>query len=146
MFNFDLTNTPESFKGALLNLFTIPFWYVTLYLFKTEFFFRSDFFLIISFCLCLAVLSSFCIGLIMTIDDDKKLPVFNPLSASIGVLVQVVILSVLILIFYLIKRYTILNPDLLFFLGSYFFLLILLAINQYFELKNRKSNESKRRS
>lgn len=55
---FDFTKLPEDLKNELLNAFTLPLWYVSIYLFCPSVYNKGDVILSVSLCISLALVST----------------------------------------------------------------------------------------
>lgn len=106
----DLSESHESIKGLALNLFLIPFWYVSIFLFNREFYKTSDSIITVCLCVVISFLSSILLSLFwnkIDLKNNRKVELFANMVTSIGVLIMW--LSFLIFITYsfgfLFKQY-----------------------------------------
>lgn len=93
----------KNLQGFLISLFSIPFWYISFYLFHYNFFAKSDLILLFSFCFTLNLIS-YSIGLaiyIYHIVIFKKPPKDSNIQASFWVtLITVFYFSIIIVLCY----------------------------------------------
>ncbi len=98
----EINESHDFVKAKATNLFLIPFWYVSIYLFNNEFYTKADSLIIISMCITITLTSSFCLTLIFdgirTLNNGKKYDFFNNTVLSVTLLTSW--LSFLIVLFY----------------------------------------------
>lgn len=98
MVSLDLTNAPDEIRGALVNIFVLPFWYIILYLFHRDFFLSNDTLLIIAFCLCFTIVGGIMMAYISFFSDQSRTKIFSSHSAIGGILLQIIYHSLLVLL------------------------------------------------
>jgi hypothetical protein len=100
----EINDSNEFIKAKAINLFLLPFWYVSIFLFNYEFYSKSDSLIIIAMCIVITLTSTFSLSLIIeklniingdNTEDDNYL-----YHSSISVILLIIWLSILIVLFY----------------------------------------------
>jgi hypothetical protein len=134
----DFTKLPKGLIIFLINIFIFPFWIISMYLFSNELYKTGDFLIIGSLCISLTIISFFLSALIIFDSKNKDDELLSQTIVMPSVLVQSLLLSVLIFIFYLFKVILSRNISFFIFLCFYFGLLIGFIIIQLIYVKFEK--------
>ncbi|RKS03199.1 hypothetical protein [Flavobacterium sp. 102] len=135
----ELNESHESLRGFALNLFLIPFWYVSIFLFNNEFFISNDIVIIFAMCFVISISSSgfltFLLDLINT-DENQKDIFFHEMTVSIVLLCSW--LSLLIFVIYTLGFLFNIYIYFYWFIIIYFFPLFIFLILYFIFKKNIK--------
>lgn len=97
----ELDESHESIKAVALNLFLIPFWYVSIFIFNNEFYKSSDSIIIFTMCIVISLISSFLFHVFLSKlkePDNREKPFFETMLSSVALLT--IWLSALIFVVY----------------------------------------------
>lgn len=140
--NIDIKNLPEKLKTFLINLITLPFWYISVYIYHIDFYKTNDYVLIFSVCFCLMLISSLISSVTILINDIEDSDFLDESNVVISVVFQIIILSFIIFLGYLSKIVFGLCFQFYGFLLTYFSLIILFFIK--IVINKRKKKEIKK--
>lgn len=108
MLNIDLEKAP-AIKSLLGFLVPLPFWYIALHLFHSDFFYQNDFVLLAAYCICLSLSAGLFFSNILTVvleEDLKTRPqdetkgILNLYVTAAGVMLQLLWQIILIFVLY----------------------------------------------
>jgi hypothetical protein len=134
----DFTKLPKGLIIFLINIFIFPFCFFSMYLFSNELYKTGDFLIMGSLCISLTIISFFLSALIIFDSENKDDELLSQNIVMPSVLLQSLLLSVLIFIFYLLRVILSINISFFIFLCFYFGLLIGFIIIQHIYIKFKK--------
>lgn len=127
-FSFDLNTAPDSLKSVLINLFLLPFWFISIFLFNGDFYNSADFILAMAFSLCLTIASSMAFAILNTIGLKDNKGIFDVGQSTFSVYIQIIWICILIFLCYSLRYFDIQTIDFFGFVVCYFGLIFLLIL------------------
>lgn len=136
----------SALKALLLSIVLMPFWYVSIYLFKNSFYQSADLIIVIIMCFVLSTSSSFLLSATGLWEQDEKLraghTVFTDMILSVTILATW--LTFLIFILYSLKYYFNIVINFYYLVILYYTIILLVHLYEIFvqnyTKKNRKNN------
>lgn len=93
----ELNDSHITLKAFALNVFLIPFWYVSIYLFNNEFFMKNDIVIILAMCITISLISCGTLSFIFRISENNKNN--NLIFEEMGMSIMILCIWLSILIF-----------------------------------------------
>jgi len=142
---FDIKSIPKDLKNMLINVWLLPLWYVSIYIFSPTIYKEQDIILTVSICIGLTSISSM-ISIIVSktlISDDEKVGLFDYSIVALCFTLQLVWLSLLIFFSYLYSIYVGEIFRMYGFLLTYFLVLVaFFTVISIFEKSNQDTNNT----
>lgn len=131
----DINSIPKDLRDELINVFTLPLWYISLYIYCPSVYNKGDLLLSISLCISLALISTIItnISIQNMFPDNKK---GNELSLIFSFLFQTIWLSLLIFLGYLFTYSTGIIFEFYGFLITYFCMYPIFSV--YYHIRKAK--------